>query len=166
MLSEFADVNNTAQWTVDYVYLGSRLLAAVTPEGGSPALAVQLIAPANGQTVSGNGTTVSLRAQVTSAVGMTVSRVEYYQGGVFVGLSSNAASQYEVSWQNLPNPPGSFTFVARVIATLHTTDDRAASSSPVTITVTYAPDPSPPPEMTDCEVSAFTNAPAAEGGVR
>lgn len=112
-----------------YVYGPDGLLAAFAPDSATlPPVSVAIVTPTPGQTFA-NGQTVTLTATVTAGPGVTVARVEYYQGGLLVGQATSAP--YQVSWNNLPLAPGPFTFIARVV----TTDNRAVASSPVAITV-------------------------------
>ena len=112
------------------MYLGGRLLSSETRVEAA-GVSVALKTPRPGLVVAegSTGATVALTADVTAASGTTVAKVEYYQGGTYVGESVTAP--YAVTWQSLTLPPGPYTFRARVV----TTTGRASSSAPVTITL-------------------------------
>lgn len=129
LIAEYRVGGPDVQLVREYVYLGGQLLASFEPAAvAPPPLSVGLLTPTQGQTV-GYGQGLTLTATASAGGGLTIARVEYYNGGVFIGQSSTAP--YSVPWNNLPLPAGAFTFIARVV----TTDGRAVSSAPVTITV-------------------------------
>jgi FtsP/CotA-like multicopper oxidase with cupredoxin domain len=78
---------------------------------------------------------VALSATAAGGGAATVSKVEYYNGGLLIGTrSSGTAPTYSFSWANVP--VGTYTLTAKVYNSLGAT----AVSAPVTVTVT-APGP-------------------------
>ncbi len=117
-LSEFAVEGGTLKWTVDYVYAGGRLLAAMRPAVvalTSPTFGARLLAPA----------TVTLTAAVAGSA--SVARMDFHQGTTLLGTAT--ASPYTYAWTNVA--AGSYTLTARMTDTA----GHQTSSPPVTITV-------------------------------
>ncbi|TLN02211.1 laccase [bacterium] len=87
---------------------------------------VTLIAPAT------SPSPITLSATATAGGG-TVSKVEYYNGGILIGTRTSAsAPAYSFSWSSVP--AGTYTLTAKVYNSLGAT----AVSAPVTVTVTPA----------------------------
>ncbi len=130
LLVEYLEASPDPVVVREYVYLGSQLLASLgVAQPAPPALSVAITSPENNDSFQ-SGSTVTLQASVT---GSDIARVEYYNGGIYIGQATSAP--YAVNWTNTPLPPGSFTFFARVV----TTANDVAVSEPVTITMTSAP---------------------------
>ncbi|MHC1697067.1 MAG: multicopper oxidase domain-containing protein [Geobacteraceae bacterium] len=90
---------------------------------------VTLIAPATGVAPG----PISISATATAA-GATVSKVEYYNGGILIGTrTSTSAPSYSFDWMNMS--AGTYTLTAKVYNSLGAT----AVSAPVAVTVTAAP---------------------------
>ena len=115
----------------EYVYLGSQVLASFEPQGISPpgiyVTLNQPSAPLN------YWSTVNLTASagVVAGSGLTIARVEYYNGGIKIGQSTNAGNNYSVPFYVVAVPPGPNVFIARVVAT----NGQAVASVPLTLTV-------------------------------
>ena len=77
--------------------------------------------------------TIALSATATGGGG-TVTKVEYYNGGILIGTRSSAtAPTYSFNWTNVP--AGTYTLTAKVYNSLGAT----AVSAPKTVTVTILP---------------------------
>ncbi|MEK7476483.1 MAG: Ig-like domain-containing protein, partial [Candidatus Coatesbacteria bacterium] len=94
--------------------------------------AVSLTGPADGSTFVAQ-TTVSLTASAYDSNG-TISKVEFYAGGVLVGTATTAP--YAASWN--PGVPGTYVLTAKAY------DDVAAVTTSATVSVTVTPAPVAP----------------------
>ncbi len=127
-VAEFKLVGASTQLEQEYVYLGSQLLASFVPSPvAPPPLSVSILTPANNVTVT-RGQTVQLTALATVGSGLTVTRVEYYNGGLLVGQSATGTYPVTLSTDLLP---ATNIVIARVVAS----NGQAVASSPITITV-------------------------------
>lgn len=131
LLAEHVKVGNTLRPVREYVYIDDQLVASI--ETGL-AVSVSLVTPADGQ-IFQNTTSIVFTASPTVPAGLTVSAVQYFQGGTLIGSSQNSSNNYAVTWNNLPSLPGQYTIVARVIASNGT----AAASAPIVVTITTTP---------------------------
>lgn len=130
-IGEYKVVGGVAQVEREYVYLGSQLLASFAPSPITPPpLSVAIATPAPSQQVL-VGQTIQLTATASVGGGLTIARVEYYNGGQFIGQAATAP--YTVPFTNGGNGtlPPTVVLRARVVAT----NGQAAASSPVTITI-------------------------------
>ena len=91
---------------------------------GAPTVGVT--APANGAIVSGNAVTVSATASDDDGV----DQVEFFAGGVSVGVDSNGADGWSVSWNSTGGPDGPLTLTATATDTVGQT---ASDSVDVTV---------------------------------
>lgn len=129
-IGEYTVVSGTVQPLREYVYLGSQLLASFEPSPVTPPpLSVAIVTPTPNQHVL-IGQTIQLTATATVGPGLTVARVEYYNGGQFVGQASVAP--FTVPLMNGGNGtlPATNVLRARIVAT----NGQAVASAPVTIT--------------------------------
>jgi hypothetical protein len=74
---------------------------------------------------------VNFTATASATGGLTIARVEYYNGGTKIGESTNAASNYSVPFTAVAVPVGPNTLFARVVST----DGKAVASAPATLIV-------------------------------
>jgi YD repeat-containing protein len=117
-----------AQIVREYVYLGSQLLASFAPSPvAPPPVSVAIVTPTNNTTVPWSQS-LQMTASVTAGPGVTVARVEYYNGGLYIGQSTGGNYPVTMAAYLLGSTN---TLIARAV----TTDGRAVSSSPVTFTV-------------------------------
>ena len=127
-MAEYKFIGATTQLEQEYVYLGSQLLASFVPSPVTPPpLSVSILTPANNVKVT-RGQTVQLTASATVGSGLTVTRVEYYNGGLLVGQSATGTYPVTLSTDLLP---ATNIVIARVVAS----NGQAVASSPITITV-------------------------------
>lgn len=117
--------------TREYVYAGAQLLSSFEPANVAPApINVSLIPPTAPLSY---WSTVSLTAAVgvESGSGVTIARVEYFNGGTKIGQSTNPSNNYSVPFYVVAVPPGPNVFFARVVAS----NGQAVASAPVTLMV-------------------------------
>lgn len=127
-IAEYTVVGGTPQIAREYVYLGSQLLASFAPSPvAPPPLSVSITAPSNNHKVT-RGQTVSLTASASVGPGLTITRVEYYNGGLLVGQATGGTYAVTMATDLLP---ATNVVVARVVAS----NGQAVASAPITITV-------------------------------
>ncbi len=104
---------------------GSNIQSITTPTVTPPA--VLLTSPANGAAL---GSIITLTATATpSGAGVTISRVEFYNGTTLVGLSATGtAGVYTFNWTNVP--AGTYTLTAKAY------DSQGLSTVSGSVTVT------------------------------
>ena len=121
-------MGSTPQIAREYVYLGSQLLASFAPSPVEPPpLSVSIVTPTNNQIVT-RGQVVSLTATASVGSGLTIARVEYYNGGLLVGQATGSTYAVTMATDLLP---ATNVLVARVVAS----NGQAVASAPITITV-------------------------------
>src|SRR5438874_7724286 len=116
----------------------AQILPPLPLPGGS--LIVTITSPAPGSSVSG---TVQVNASVSIVGSLTVSQVQFFRDGNFIG--SDSAAPYSVSWDTTTTNNGSHTLTAVATDILGV----RWNSGPVTVTVSNAP----PPDTTPPTVS-------------
>jgi hypothetical protein len=127
-IAEYTVVGGTPQIAREYAYLGSQVLASFAPSPvAPPPLSVAIVTPAN-NTVVPWSQSLQLTATVTAGPGVTIARVEYYNGGLYIGQSTGGSYPVTMAAYLLASTN---TLIARAVAT----DGRAVSSAPVTFTV-------------------------------
>ena len=128
LIGEYQAAGLDLSVTREYVNFGGALLASFAPSPvTAPATSVAITNPTLGQVIP-QAQSLNLTATATPASGLTVTRVEYYLDGLFVGQATTAP--YTVPFINAIITPGLHTFLARVV----TSDGRAVSSPPVHVT--------------------------------
>src|SRR5207248_2623609 len=116
----------------------AQLLPPLPLPGGS--LIVTITSPAPGSSVSG---TVQVNASVSIVGSLTVSQVQFFRDGNFIG--SDSAAPYSVSWNTTSTNNGSHTLTAVATDILGV----RWNSDPVTVTVSNGPPPdTTPPSVT------------------
>jgi Big-like domain-containing protein len=117
-----------------------RASAQILPPLPGGSLIVTITSPSSGATVSG---TIPVNASVSIIGTLTVSRVEFFRDGNFIGSDSGAP--YSVSWNTTTVGNGSHTLVAVGVDILGV----RWNSNPVTVTVSNGPPPdTTPPSVT------------------
>ena len=109
-----------------------RASAQILPPLPGGSLIVTITSPSSGATVSG---TIPVNASVSIIGTLTVSRVEFFRDGNFIGSDSGAP--YSVSWNTTTVGNGSHTLVAVGVDILGV----RWNSNPVTVTVSNGPPP-------------------------
>src|SRR5437763_14313640 len=119
-------------WTAHHAF--AQLLLPLPLSGGS--LIVTITSPAPGSSVSG---TVQVNASVSIVGSLTVSQVQFFRDGNFIG--SDSAAPYSVSWNTTSTNNGSHTLTAVATDILGV----RWNSDPVTVTVSNGPPPDTTP---------------------
>src|SRR3989440_212204 len=127
----------------------AQLLPPLPLPGGS--LIVTITSPAPGSSVSG---TVQVNASVSIVGSLTVSQVQFFRDGNFIG--SDSAAPYSVSWNTTSTNNGSHTLTAVATDILGV----RWNSDPVTVTVSNGPPPdtTPPSVPTGLTASAVSSS--------
>src|SRR5204862_126789 len=127
----------------------AQLLPPLPLPGGS--LIVTITSPAPGSSVSG---TVQVNASVSIVGSLTVSQVQFFRDGNFIGSDSSAP--YSVSWNTTSTNNGSHTLTAVATDILGV----RWNSDPVTVTVSNGPPPdtTPPSVPTGLTASAVSSS--------
>src|SRR5213082_1782378 len=127
----------------------AQLLPPLPLPGGS--LIVTITSPAPGSSVSG---TVQVNASVSIVGSLTVSQVQFFRDGNFIGSDSSAP--YSVSWNTTSTNNGSHTLTAVATDVLGV----RWNSNPVTVTVSNGPPPdtTPPTVPTGLTASAVSSS--------
>ena len=114
----------------EYVYLGGQILASFEPQGISPPGLYVTINPPSAPLNFWTTVNFTATAGVMAGSGLTIAKVEYYNGGIKIGESSTAPN-YSVPFYVVAVPTGPNVFIARVVAT----NGKAVASTPITLTV-------------------------------
>src|SRR5207248_783343 len=127
----------------------AQLLPPLPLPGGS--LIVTITSPAPGSSVSG---TVQVNASVSIVGSLTVSQVQFFRDGNFIG--SDSAAPYSVSWNTTSTNNGSHTLTAVATDILGV----RWNSDPVTVTVSNGPPPdtTPPSVPTGLRATAVSSS--------
>src|SRR5213082_916737 len=127
----------------------AQLLPPLPLPGGS--LIVTITSPAPGSSVSG---TTPVNASVSIVSSLTVSQVQFFRDGNFIG--SDSAAPYSVSWNTTSTNNGSHTLTAVATDVLGV----RWNSNPVTVTVSNGPPPdtTPPTVPTGLTASAVSSS--------
>src|SRR5947208_877986 len=118
---------------------------------GLGSLIVTITSPAPGSSVSG---TVQVNASVSIVGSLTVSQVQFFRDGNFIG--SDSAAPYSVSWNTTSTNNGSHTLTAVATDILGV----RWNSDPVTVTVSNGPPPdtTPPSVPTGLRATAVSSS--------
>src|SRR5205807_342420 len=127
----------------------AQILPPLPLPGGS--LIVTITSPAPGSPVSG---TVQVNASVSIVGSLTVSQVQFFRDGNFIG--SDSAAPYSVSWNTTSTNNGSHTLTAVATDILNV----RWNSNPVTVTVSNGPPPdtTPPTVPTGLRANAVSSS--------
>jgi len=129
----------------------AQILPPILPPLPGGSLIVAITSPAPGSPVSG---TVPVSASVSIVGSLTVSRVQFYSDGNFIGSDSSAP--YSVSWNTTSTNNGSHTLTAVATDILGI----QWNSDPVTVTVSNGPPPdtTPPSVPTGLTANAVSSS--------
>src|SRR2546423_1792993 len=129
----------------------AQLLPPILPPPPGGSLIVNITSPGSGQTVFG---TVPVSASVSIVGSLTVSQVQFFRDGNFIGSDSGAP--YSVSWNTTSTNNGSHTLTAVATDILGV----QWNSNPVTVTVSNGPPPdtTPPSVPTGLTASAVSSS--------
>lgn len=117
---------------------GSSVHVTVNAGSSNTPPTVSITSPANGATFTAPAS-ITINANAADSNG-TVSRVDFYAGGQFVGSDTTAG--YSATWTNVPAGTYSLTAIAR------DNDGAATTSAAVSVTVNPAPPPPTTPPTT------------------
>src|SRR2546423_282910 len=129
----------------------AQLLPPILPPPPGGSLIVNITSPGSGQTVFG---TVPVSASVSIVGSLTVSQVQFFRDGNFIGSDSGAP--YSVSWNTTSTNNGSHTLTAVATDILGV----RWNSNSVTVTVSNGPPPdtTPPSVPTGLTASAVSSS--------
>lgn len=113
---------------------------------------IVMTAPGNGATIDAPSS-IALAAGATAASGATISKVEFYRGGIFLGEDTTVP--YEGSWTTPFNGVHTFTAIAE------DNQNRRSASPAVSITVTGQPTVPPSVLITSPADTAIVDSPAS-----